>query len=137
MSKMFNFVPRQTILTFCESILIHKPTFTSNAYIPCSSSPPRQLPFPSCSLLSHTFLLLLLHNLRLIYICTNLNPHQYNIIQKVAKMELEIGLKITKTIDGSQSADFHIIKDRGGPLFLSQETQTMFLLTSHLKGKYF
>lgn len=51
------------------------------------------------------------------------------------KMELELGLKISKTVDGSTSStDLLIAKDRSGPLFLSRETYSMFILTAHLKG---
>ncbi|KAK6938264.1 Alpha crystallin/Hsp20 domain [Dillenia turbinata] len=49
-------------------------------------------------------------------------------------MELELGLKITKTIENITSADLRIAKDRSGPLFLSRETDTKFILTAHLKG---
>ncbi|XP_043691444.1 microtubule-associated protein futsch-like [Telopea speciosissima] len=48
-------------------------------------------------------------------------------------MELELGLKITRTRDDLTS-EIRIIKDRAGPLFLSRETETMFVLTAHLKG---
>ncbi|KAJ7969812.1 Small heat shock protein HSP [Quillaja saponaria] len=50
-------------------------------------------------------------------------------------MELDLGFKITKTRDDITSiADFHITKDQAGILFLSRETDTMFILTCHLKG---
>ncbi|GMH01015.1 hypothetical protein Nepgr_002854 [Nepenthes gracilis] len=49
-------------------------------------------------------------------------------------MELELGLKITKTLDDPASTDFWITKDRAGPLFMSTETDSMFILTAHLKG---
>lgn len=49
-------------------------------------------------------------------------------------MELELGLKITKTLDDTVSADFRLAKDRAGPVFLSTETDSSFILTAHLKG---
>ncbi|KAI4352983.1 hypothetical protein L6164_007184 [Bauhinia variegata] len=50
-------------------------------------------------------------------------------------MEVELGLKITKTRDDITSvSDFHFAKDRAGPLFLSKETDSKFILTGHLKG---
>ncbi|GAB4845149.1 hypothetical protein Ancab_038553 [Ancistrocladus abbreviatus] len=49
-------------------------------------------------------------------------------------MELELGLKITKTLDGPASTDFRLAKDRAGPVFISTETDSMFILTAHLKG---
>ncbi|KAL0432290.1 UNVERIFIED_CONTAM: hypothetical protein Slati_2563300 [Sesamum latifolium] len=48
-------------------------------------------------------------------------------------MELELGLKLTSIADEFTS-DFKIAKDRAGPLFLSRETDAMFILTAHLKG---
>lgn len=52
-------------------------------------------------------------------------------------MELELGLKITQTRgDLTSTADFRIAKDRAGPVFLSRENDTMFILTAHLKGKF-
>ncbi|XP_010260966.1 PREDICTED: uncharacterized protein LOC104599914 [Nelumbo nucifera] len=48
-------------------------------------------------------------------------------------MELELGLKITRTRDDLTS-DLRITKDRAGPLFLLRETETMFILTAYLKG---
>ncbi|XP_073220262.1 uncharacterized protein [Cicer arietinum] len=49
-------------------------------------------------------------------------------------MELELGLKITKTIDDNAStSQYQFIKDIG-PIFQSRETNTMFILTAHLKG---
>ncbi|KAL0365972.1 UNVERIFIED_CONTAM: hypothetical protein Sradi_3487300 [Sesamum radiatum] len=48
-------------------------------------------------------------------------------------MELELGLKLTSIADEFTS-DFKITKDRAGPLFLSRETDAMFILTAHLKG---
>ncbi|KAB2635262.1 hypothetical protein D8674_025796 [Pyrus ussuriensis x Pyrus communis] len=50
-------------------------------------------------------------------------------------MDLELGLKITHTVDDHvSSANFRIAKDRSGPLFVSKETESMFILTGHLKG---
>ncbi|KAL4651757.1 hypothetical protein ACB092_01G184200 [Castanea dentata] len=50
-------------------------------------------------------------------------------------MELELGLKITQTRgDLTSTTDFRIAKDRAGPVFLSRENDTMFILTAHLKG---
>ncbi|KAM1135938.1 hypothetical protein ACFX2B_033705 [Malus domestica] len=50
-------------------------------------------------------------------------------------MDLELGLKITHTVeDHVSSANFQIAKDRSGPLFVSKETESMFILTGHLKG---
>lgn len=48
-------------------------------------------------------------------------------------MELELGLKFTRVADEFTS-DFQITKDRAGALFLSRETDTVFVLTAHLKG---
>ncbi|XP_057502268.1 uncharacterized protein LOC130786063 [Actinidia eriantha] len=51
------------------------------------------------------------------------------------KMELELGLKISKTIvDFTSSADLLISKDRSIAVFVSKETESMFILTAHLKG---
>ncbi|CAK9134698.1 unnamed protein product [Ilex paraguariensis] len=49
-------------------------------------------------------------------------------------MELELGLKLTRELNDFAAADLLIAKDRDGPLFLSGETETMFILTAHLKG---
>ncbi|MED6158480.1 hypothetical protein PIB30_033117 [Stylosanthes scabra] len=50
-------------------------------------------------------------------------------------MELELGLKITKTRDDITSiSQYQLAKDRTGPVFESRETNTMFILTAHLKG---
>ena len=50
-------------------------------------------------------------------------------------MELELGLKITHTRDDiTSTADLRIIKDPFGPVFLSRETDQMFILIAHLKG---
>ncbi|XP_030465427.2 LOW QUALITY PROTEIN: uncharacterized protein LOC115684711 [Syzygium oleosum] len=50
-------------------------------------------------------------------------------------MELELGLKITQTQDDiSSTADLRIAKDGGGIVFLSRETENMFILTAHLRG---
>ncbi|EEF38028.1 neurofilament heavy polypeptide [Ricinus communis] len=50
-------------------------------------------------------------------------------------MELELGLKITRNRDDITShANLRITKDFTGPLFLSRETDTMFLLIAYLKG---
>ncbi|XP_074321717.1 uncharacterized protein LOC141658818 [Silene latifolia] len=48
-------------------------------------------------------------------------------------MELEVGLKITKNVDET-CTDFRLAKDRGGIVFVSTETDTMFILTAHLRG---
>ncbi|KAK2420647.1 centromere-associated protein E [Trifolium repens] len=49
-------------------------------------------------------------------------------------MELELGLKITKTRDDIDSiSEYQFMKDTG-PVFKSRETNTMFILTAHLKG---
>ncbi|PSS19496.1 HSP20-like chaperone protein [Actinidia chinensis var. chinensis] len=51
------------------------------------------------------------------------------------KMELELGLKISKTIvDFTSSADLLFAKDRSIAVFVSKETESMFILTAHLKG---
>ncbi|XP_061349347.1 uncharacterized protein LOC133294653 [Gastrolobium bilobum] len=50
-------------------------------------------------------------------------------------MELELGLKITKTRDDvTSTSEYQLAKDRAGPVFQSRETNTMFILTAHLKG---
>lgn len=50
-------------------------------------------------------------------------------------MEVELGLKITKTKDGVSSiSDFQFAKDRAGTIFFSKETDTKFILYAHLKG---
>ncbi|KAK2996578.1 hypothetical protein RJ639_042235 [Escallonia herrerae] len=49
-------------------------------------------------------------------------------------MELGMELKLTEVLDDVAYADLMITKDRAGPLFLSTETETMFILTAHLKG---
>ncbi|QHO44137.1 hypothetical protein HN873_017462 [Arachis hypogaea] len=50
-------------------------------------------------------------------------------------MELELGLKITKTRDDITSiSQYQLAKDRTGPVFESRETNTMFILIAHLKG---
>ncbi|XP_047307330.1 uncharacterized protein LOC124910696 [Impatiens glandulifera] len=52
-------------------------------------------------------------------------------------MDLEFGLKFSKPIvndDDLISTDLHISKDRGGLLFMSTETDSMFILTAHLRG---
>ncbi|KAF5735351.1 hypothetical protein HS088_TW15G00853 [Tripterygium wilfordii] len=49
-------------------------------------------------------------------------------------MELELALKITRTRDDITSlSDLRISKDPHGPLFVSRETNTMFVLIAHLK----
>lgn len=45
-----------------------------------------------------------------------------------------MGLKLTKGLDEFESADLVISKDGAGPLFISRETETMFILTAHLRG---
>ncbi|KAG7587302.1 Alpha crystallin/Hsp20 domain [Arabidopsis thaliana x Arabidopsis arenosa] len=50
-------------------------------------------------------------------------------------MELELGLKITRTKDDvSSSTDFRITSDSFGHLSLSRETNSVFFLILHLKG---
>ncbi|PHT50504.1 hypothetical protein CQW23_10251 [Capsicum baccatum] len=49
-------------------------------------------------------------------------------------MEMEMGLKLTRAADEFSSTEFQFAKDRAGPLFQSTETDTMFILTVHLKG---
>ncbi|KAI3460475.1 hypothetical protein Pfo_017138 [Paulownia fortunei] len=48
-------------------------------------------------------------------------------------MALELGVKFTRVADEFTS-DFQIAKDRAGPLFLSRESDAMFILTAYLKG---
>ncbi|CAI8593865.1 unnamed protein product [Vicia faba] len=49
-------------------------------------------------------------------------------------MELELGLKITKTKDDIDSiSEYQFMKD-AGPVFHSRETNTMFILSANLKG---
>ncbi|CAA7013502.1 unnamed protein product [Microthlaspi erraticum] len=50
-------------------------------------------------------------------------------------MELELGLKITRTKDDvSSSTDFRVSGDSSGQLSLSRETDSVFFLILHLKG---
>ncbi|KAL2467908.1 uncharacterized protein Fot_51433 [Forsythia ovata] len=49
-------------------------------------------------------------------------------------MELEWGLKLNRVVDGFSSTEFKFAKDRGGPVFFSSETDSVFILTLHLKG---
>lgn len=50
-------------------------------------------------------------------------------------MELELGLKITKTRDDlTSTTEFRMAKDSSGPIFMSRETESKFILTAHLKG---
>ncbi|KAF7821950.1 17.6 kDa class I heat shock protein 1 [Senna tora] len=50
-------------------------------------------------------------------------------------MEVELGLKITKTVEQiTFISDFQFAKDRAGPLFLSKETDTKFILYAQLRG---
>ncbi|KAL9317658.1 hypothetical protein ACSQ67_014175 [Phaseolus vulgaris] len=50
-------------------------------------------------------------------------------------MEVELGLKITRTKDESTSvSDFQFAKDRSGPVFFCKETDAKLTLTAHLKG---
>ncbi|KAL8110408.1 uncharacterized protein LOC141670370 [Apium graveolens] len=49
-------------------------------------------------------------------------------------MEFELGLKLTKCLDEFESADLVISKDGGSPVFISRETETMFILTANLRG---
>ncbi|KAJ4965361.1 hypothetical protein NE237_017210 [Protea cynaroides] len=48
-------------------------------------------------------------------------------------MELELALKITRSRD-DLTTELRVTKDRAGPLFLSRETETKFVLTAYLKG---
>lgn len=49
-------------------------------------------------------------------------------------MDLELGLKITKTRDDIASiSEYRLAK--AGPVFQSRETNTAFILTAHLKGQ--
>ncbi|KAF5735350.1 hypothetical protein HS088_TW15G00852 [Tripterygium wilfordii] len=49
-------------------------------------------------------------------------------------MEVELGLKITRTRDDITSlSDLRVSKDRNGPLFVSREIDAMFVLIAHLK----
>lgn len=57
---------------------------------------------------------------------------------KESAMELELGLKITRTReDISSSVDFRFSKDPFGPLVLSRETDSRFIIIIHLKGRNF
>ncbi|CAL1363088.1 unnamed protein product [Linum trigynum] len=50
-------------------------------------------------------------------------------------MELELGLKITHTREDITSfTDLRISKDHSGPLFVSRETNSKFILIAYLKG---
>ncbi|XP_048437132.1 ESF1 homolog [Pyrus x bretschneideri] len=50
-------------------------------------------------------------------------------------MDLELGLKIAHSVDDHvSSTNFWIAKDKSGPIFVSKETETMFILTAHLNG---
>ncbi|KAL9449591.1 hypothetical protein AB3S75_011501 [Citrus x aurantiifolia] len=51
-------------------------------------------------------------------------------------MELELGFKLTRTRDDEQTsmADFRITTDSSGPIFVSEETDSKFILTGYLKG---
>ncbi|TKY51403.1 17.6 kDa class I heat shock protein 1 [Spatholobus suberectus] len=58
-----------------------------------------------------------------------------NFQERLRIMEVELGLKITKTRDDTTSvSDFQFAKDRSGPVFLSKETDATLILTAHLKG---
>lgn len=53
-------------------------------------------------------------------------------------MDVEFGLKLTKTIDDPSSfKDFQLGKDQAGPVFLSREDVNAFILTVHLRGQCF
>lgn len=55
--------------------------------------------------------------------------------EKLRIMEVELGLKITRTKDESTSvSDFQFAKDRSGPVFFCKETDAKLTLTAHLKG---
>ncbi|CAF1911752.1 BnaC02g24240D [Brassica napus] len=50
-------------------------------------------------------------------------------------MELELGMKITRTKDDvSSSTAFRVSRDAFGQVSLSRETESVFILTLHLKG---
>ncbi|RDY14476.1 hypothetical protein CR513_00465, partial [Mucuna pruriens] len=50
-------------------------------------------------------------------------------------MDLELGLKITKTRDDIASiSEYRLAKDKAGPVFQTRETNTMFILIAHLKA---
>ena len=67
--------------------------------------------------------------------CFCSSTHSIKNQSKSRNMELELGLKISKTIvDFTSSADLLIAKDRFGPVFVSKETESLFVLTAHLKG---
>ena len=52
-------------------------------------------------------------------------------------MELELGFKITQTRDDlTSTADFLIAKDSAGPVFLTRENDTSFILIAYLKGQF-
>ncbi|KAK7343738.1 hypothetical protein VNO77_12739 [Canavalia gladiata] len=62
-------------------------------------------------------------------------PIYWGNLEKLKIMEVELGLKITRTRDDTTSiSDFQFAKDRTGPVFLSKETDATFILTAHLKG---
>ncbi|CAH8294809.1 unnamed protein product [Eruca vesicaria subsp. sativa] len=67
---------------------------------------------------------------------TNQNSQrQIQHTRKELVMELELGLKVTRTTeDVSSSVDFRFSKDPFGPLVLSQETDSRFIIIIHLKG---
>lgn len=65
----------------------------------------------------------------------HLNSKEEGTQIKKKKMELELGLKITRTKDNvSSSTDFRVARDSFGQLSLSRETDSVFILTLHLKG---
>ncbi|PRQ24699.1 putative HSP20-like chaperone [Rosa chinensis] len=50
-------------------------------------------------------------------------------------MDLELGLEITKNADDhTSSSDFRIAKEKSGPVFISTETESAYILTAHLEG---
>ncbi|XP_019250767.1 PREDICTED: uncharacterized protein LOC109229692 isoform X2 [Nicotiana attenuata] len=55
--------------------------------------------------------------------------------QQSPKMNPELQSRVTRVADEFASTEFfQFPKDRAGPLFQSAETNTMFILTAHLKG---
>lgn len=56
--------------------------------------------------------------------------------EEEAAMELELGFKLTRPRDDDQTsmANLRITKDPSGPIFVSEETDSKFILTGHLKG---
>lgn len=47
---------------------------------------------------------------------------------------MDVELRLTRVIDQFSSAELQISKDRDGPVFVSRETDNMFILTANLSG---